>query len=88
MAAAILAEGALTFLGLGIQPASPSWGSMLNEGRQFLLVAPYLTTFPGIALMATVLGLNLVGDALTEIWGQRQSGQGSAKRTLNSLKTL
>jgi peptide/nickel transport system permease protein len=88
MAAAILAEGALSFLGLGIQPPSPSWGSMLNEGRQFLLVAPYLTTFPGIALMATVLGLNLVGDALTEIWGQREHGQGSAKQTLNSLKTL
>jgi len=88
MAAAILAEGALSFLGLGIQPPSPSWGSMLNEGRQFLLVAPYLTTFPGIALMATVLGLNLVGDALTEIWGQREYGQGSAKQTLNSLKPL
>ena len=88
MAAAILAEGALSFLGLGIQPPSPSWGSMLNEGRQFLLVAPYLTTFPGIALMATVLGLNLVGDALTEIWGQREHGQGSAKQTLNSLKPL
>ena len=88
MAAAILAEGALSFLGLGIQPPSPSWGSMLNEGRQFLLVAPYLTTFPGMALMATVLGLNLVGDALTEIWGQTEHGQGSAKQTLNSLKTL
>jgi len=88
MAAAILAEGALSFLGLGIQPPSPSWGSMLNEGRQFLLVAPYLTTFPGIALMATVLGLNLVGDALTEIWGRREHGQGSAKQTLNSLTTL
>ena len=88
MAAAILAEGALSFLGLGIQPPTPSWGSMLNEGRQFLLVAPYLTTFPGIALMVTVLGLNLVGDALTDIWDQREPGQGTARQTLNSLKTM
>jgi peptide/nickel transport system permease protein len=75
MAAAILAEGALSFLGLGIQPPIPSWGSMLNEGRQFLLVAPYLTTFPGVALMVTVLGLNLVGDALTDIWELREHRQ-------------
>lgn len=64
MAAAIIAEGSLSFLGLGVQPPVPSWGSMLNEGRQFLLVAPHLTTFPGLAIMMTVLGLNLVGDGL------------------------
>jgi peptide/nickel transport system permease protein len=68
MSAAILAEGALSFLGLGTQPPAPSWGGMLNEGRQFLLVAPHLTAFPGIALMITVLGLNLIGDALTDLW--------------------
>ncbi|MGH7846012.1 MAG: ABC transporter permease [Candidatus Binatia bacterium] len=67
MSAAILAEGALSFLGLGTQPPAPSWGNMLNEGRQFLLVAPHLTTFPGIALVATVFALNLVGDALTDL---------------------
>lgn len=67
MAAAIIAEGSLSFLGLGVQPPTPSWGSMLNEGRQFLLVAPHLTTFPGLALMATVLGLNLVGDGLRDL---------------------
>ncbi len=66
LAAAIVAEGSLSFLGLGVQPPTPSWGSMLNEGRQFLLVAPYLTTYPGLALMLTVLALNLVGDALQE----------------------
>ena len=65
-AAAILAEGALSFLGLGAQPPTPSWGSMLNDGRQFLLVAPHLTTFPGLAMMLTVLGLNLVGDGLRD----------------------
>lgn len=66
MAAAIIAEGSLSFLGLGAQPPTPSWGSMLNEGRQFLLVAPHLTTFPGLAIMITVLGLNLVGDGLRD----------------------
>jgi peptide/nickel transport system permease protein len=66
MAAAIIAEGSLSFLGLGVQPPTPSWGSMLNEGRQFLLVAPHLTVYPGIAIMLTVLGLNLVGDALQD----------------------
>ena len=66
MAAAIIAEGSLSFLGLGVQPPTPSWGSMLNEGRQFLLVAPHLTTYPGLAMMITVLGLNLVGDGLRD----------------------
>ncbi|MEK7782312.1 MAG: ABC transporter permease, partial [Candidatus Binatota bacterium] len=66
MAAAIIAEGSLSFLGLGVQPPTPSWGSMLNEGRQFLLVAPHLTTFPGLAIMVTVLGLNLLGDGLRD----------------------
>lgn len=66
MAAAIIAEGSLSFLGLGVEPPTPSWGSMLNEGRQFLLVAPHLTTYPGLAIMMTVLGLNLVGDALQD----------------------
>jgi peptide/nickel transport system permease protein len=66
LAAAIVAEGSLSFLGLGVEPPTPSWGSMLNDGRQFLLVAPHLTTYPGLALMITVLALNLVGDALQE----------------------
>jgi len=66
MATAILAEGSLSFLGLGVQPPTPSWGAMLNEGRQFLLVAPHLTAFPGLAIMITILGLNLVGDGLRD----------------------
>jgi len=56
----------LSFLGLGVEPPTPSWGSMLNDGRQFLLVAPHLTTYPGLALMFTVLSLNIVGDTLQE----------------------
>jgi len=66
LAAAIVAEGSLSFLGLGVEPPTPSWGSMLNDGRQFLLVAPHLTAYPGLALMLTVLALNLVGDALQD----------------------
>jgi peptide/nickel transport system permease protein len=66
LAAAIVAEGSLSFLGLGVEPPTPSWGAMLNEGRQFLLVAPHLTTYPGLAIMLTVFALNLVGDALQE----------------------
>jgi peptide/nickel transport system permease protein len=66
LAAAIVAEGSLSFLGLGVEPPAPSWGSMLNDGRQFLLVAPHLTTYPGLALMFTVLALNIVGDTLQE----------------------
>ena len=64
LAGAITAEGSLSFLGLGVEPPTASWGSMLNEGRQFLLVAPHLTTYPGLAIMLTVFSLNLLGDAL------------------------
>ena len=71
LAAAVVAEGSLSFLGLGVQPPTPSWGSMLNEGRQFLLVAPHLTTYPGIAIMITVFGLNLVGDGLQDRFQNR-----------------
>jgi peptide/nickel transport system permease protein len=66
IAAAIVAEGSLSFLGLGVEPPTPSWGAMLNDGRQFLLVAPHLTTYPGLGLMITVLALNLIGDALQD----------------------
>jgi ABC-type dipeptide/oligopeptide/nickel transport system permease subunit len=66
MAGAILAEASLSFLGLGAQPPTPSWGAMLNEGRQFLLMAPHHTTFPGLAIMVTVLGFNFLGDGLRD----------------------
>jgi len=66
LAAAIIAEGSLSFLGLGVEPPTPSWGAMLNEGRQFLLVAPHLTAYPGLALMITVVALNILGDALQD----------------------
>jgi len=66
MAAVIVAEAGLSFLGLGIQPPAASWGSMLNDGRPFLLIAPHLTGFPGIALFLLVLGINLAGDGLRD----------------------
>jgi peptide/nickel transport system permease protein len=66
MAAAIIAEAALSFLGLGVQPPTPSWGSMLNEGRAFLRTAPHISTLPGLAIMLTVLGFNFLGDGLRD----------------------
>jgi peptide/nickel transport system permease protein len=66
MAGAIVAEASLSFLGLGAPPPLPSWGSMIDEGRPFLLVAPHVTLFPGLALAATVLVLQLLGDRLRD----------------------
>jgi len=66
MAAAIVAEASLSFLGLGAQPPTSSWGAMLNDGRAFVLVAPHLTVFPGLAILVTVLGLNFLGDGLRD----------------------
>jgi peptide/nickel transport system permease protein len=66
MANAILVEAALSFLGLGVQPPTPSWGLMVSSGRDFLLSAPHIATLPGIAIMVTVLGFNLLGDGLRD----------------------
>ncbi len=68
---AILAEAALSFLGLGIQPPEASWGSMLNFGMQFLREAAWLTIFPGMAIFLTVLGFNLIGDGLRDAMDPR-----------------
>jgi len=69
MGGAILSEAALSFLGLGVQPPTPSWGAMLNYGRVHVLDAPHLTVFPGLAIAIVVLGLNLLGDSLRERLG-------------------
>lgn len=66
MAGAIVGEASLSFLGLGVQPPTPSWGSMLNEARAYLMVAPHLLLFPGLAIALVVLGLNLLGDGLRD----------------------
>jgi peptide/nickel transport system permease protein len=64
---AILLESALSFLGLGAQPPDPSWGNMLNTGRGFMSQAPWLSIAPGLAIFATVLGFNLIGDGLRDV---------------------
>src|SRR3954470_13490002 len=66
MAGAIIGEAALSFLGLGVQPPTPSWGTMLNGGRAHILDAPHLTLFPGLAIALLVLGLNFLGDGLRD----------------------
>lgn len=66
LAAAIIAEASLSFLGLGQQPPAPSWGSMLNSAQRFLTQAPWLAVFPGIAIFLCVLSFNLVGDGLRD----------------------
>jgi peptide/nickel transport system permease protein len=66
IASAILTGAALSFLGLGAQPPTPEWGAMLTDGRGFMRVAWWLTTFPGAAIMVTVLSINLVGDGLRD----------------------
>jgi peptide/nickel transport system permease protein len=66
MAGAIVAEASLSFLGLGVQPPTPSWGAMLDAGRSHLLDAPHLTIFPGLAIALLVLGFNFLGDGLRD----------------------
>lgn len=63
---AILVEAGLSFLGLGVQPPTPAWGSMLGAGRNYMAFAPWLTSFPGLAIFVTVLGFNFIGDGLRE----------------------
>ena len=67
MGSAIVLEATLSFLGMGAQPPTPSWGSMLSNGRTYLFIAPWSAIFPGIATIITVLGFNLLGDGLRDI---------------------
>jgi peptide/nickel transport system permease protein len=71
MAVAVIIETSLSFLGLGAQPPTPSWGSMLNEGRSVIYRAWWLATFPGIAIATLVLGFNLLGDGLRDVLDPR-----------------
>lgn len=72
IARAIVAEAGLSFLGLGVQPPTPSWGAMIDEGRHFLFVAPHLTLAPGIAIMVTVMAFNFIGDGLRDALDVRE----------------
>ncbi|MFZ2649632.1 MAG: ABC transporter permease [Burkholderiaceae bacterium] len=74
-AVAILAEAALSYLGLGTQPPTPSWGRMLNEAQTLLFQAPQLALWPGLAIALSVLGLNLMGDGLRDLLDPRLARQ-------------
>ena len=71
LSTAILAEATLSFLGLGIQPPAPSWGTMLGTGRKYMELAPWVAIFPGAAVMLLVLGFNLLGDGLRDVLDPR-----------------
>ncbi len=75
---AIMAESALSFIGLGAQPPTPSWGAMVAEGRDLLRVAPWVSLVPGLAIGLAVLGTNLLGDGLRDALDVRRAGGGSA----------
>ncbi|MPN59582.1 Glutathione transport system permease protein GsiD [bioreactor metagenome] len=66
IASVIILESSLTFLGFGAQPPQSTWGSILNEGRTYILKAPHISTYPGLAIMLTVLSFNLMGDGLRD----------------------
>jgi ABC-type dipeptide/oligopeptide/nickel transport system permease subunit len=71
LSTAILSEAALSFLGLGTQPPEASWGGMLSTARSYLEVQPWLSIFPGLAIMIVVLGFNFLGDGLRDILDPR-----------------
>lgn len=71
VAGAILVESSLSFLGLGVQPPMPSWGNILMEGKDVLTIAPWMSFFPGFAILITVLGYNLLGESLRDIFDPR-----------------
>jgi peptide/nickel transport system permease protein len=72
IATAIIAEAALSFLGLGEQPPYPSWGSMLNSAQRFLTNAPWMAIWPGLAIFLSVLSFNLIGDGLRDALDPRE----------------
>jgi ABC-type dipeptide/oligopeptide/nickel transport system permease subunit len=75
IAGAIMAEAALSFVGLGAQPPTPSWGAMVADGRDLLRVAPWISIAPGLAIGMAVLGFNLVGDALREAYDPKLNSE-------------
>lgn len=76
VSAAVITEASLSFLGVGVRPPTASWGSMLNEGYQYLEIAPWLSIVPGVAIFVVVLGLNFLGDGLRTVLDPRLSHRG------------
>lgn len=72
MAVTILTESSLSFLGIGVPPHVPSWGALLNSGRDYLIEAPHISFFPGLAILLLVMGFNLMGDGLRDILDPRK----------------
>ena len=68
---AILIESSLSYLGLGVQPPDPTWGSIINEGREVLRIAPWISTFAGLVIMITILSFNILGDTLRDFLDPR-----------------
>lgn len=75
-AEAILADAALSFIGLGVQPPHPTWGNMLADARSFMVIAPWFFVFPGLAIVVTVLSINLLGDTLRDLLDPRSQQRG------------
>jgi peptide/nickel transport system permease protein len=85
LAAVILVEAALSFLGLGVPPPVPSWGGMLSfEGRSYMFQAPWLAIMPGLAITIVVYNINMFGDAVRDLLDPRMRGFGGKKRQVNS----
>ena len=85
MAALIIAESSLSFLGLGVPSSIPTWGSMLADGREYVRDAWWLSVFPGVAIMLAALQLNIIGDGLRDLLIQRQGDRRQAAASPPSL---
>ncbi|MBM7600313.1 peptide/nickel transport system permease protein [Virgibacillus halotolerans] len=81
-AKAILAEAALSFLGVGIDPSTPTWGTMLQESQVYITIAPWFSIFPGVAIVITVLALNMLGDGLRDAFDPHKKNQKKSTKKL------
>jgi peptide/nickel transport system permease protein len=83
----VIVESLLSFLAMGLSPPAPSWGSMLTDGRQYMLIAPWMAIFPGAAIILTVLSINLVADGLADRFDPKLAAGHFARRPLSGART-